>query len=183
MQKLIHPLKQTAHSRLSPTTSQSRETIKRPEKNDDVAYGVIEKPFRPRWTAAVLHAFRLTDPRHGIGAQEHEWRRDEAMTEFQVQTAEPNFEADGSVENVSKWKRATAEIAAAKENIHGLTDEHWRVIEFVKYYYDAYATGPPAVKIFRATGLSASGIARRFPCGAVKSAYRLAGLPPLAGRP
>jgi sulfur relay (sulfurtransferase) DsrC/TusE family protein len=41
--------------------------------------------------------------------------------------------------------------------------------------------GPPVVKIGKATGLNAADICRLFPCGVVRGAYRLAGLPRPAG--
>ena len=70
---------------------------------------------------------------------------------------------------------------AIRNEIGPLSDEHWKVIEFVKCYYETYSTGPPVVKICKATGLSREEICRLFPCGVVRGAYRLAGLPRPAG--
>ena len=74
-----------------------------------------------------------------------------------------------------------AEELAEKNNIGPLTNEHWDVIEFVKNYYEAHGTGPPVVKIGKTTGMNANTICDLFPCGVVRGAYRLAGLPRPAG--
>ena len=47
----------------------------------------------------------------------------------------------------------------------------------VKAYFEKYGTGPPVVKIGKNTGMKAGEICRLFPCGVVRGAYRLAGLP------
>ena len=103
------------------------------------------------------------------------------MVEAQLQSVEPDFDEDGFLKRVSGWTREMAEELAEKNNIGPLTDEHWRVIEFVKDYYEAYGTGPPVVKIGKTTGMSAGRICDLFPCGVVRGAYRLAGLPRPAG--
>ncbi|NIM52696.1 MAG: TusE/DsrC/DsvC family sulfur relay protein [Gemmatimonadales bacterium] len=84
---------------------------------------------------------------------------------------------DGFLKTMASWNRATAASLAEEHDIGPLTDEHWKVIEFVQQYYETYGTGPPVVKVHQETGLSSSDICRLFPCGMVKGAYRLAGLP------
>jgi tRNA 2-thiouridine synthesizing protein E len=66
---------------------------------------------------------------------------------------------------------------AEKNEIGPLTEEHWKVIEFVKSYFETNGTGPPVVKIGKHTGMTAAEICHLFPCGVVRGAYRLAGLP------
>jgi tRNA 2-thiouridine synthesizing protein E len=76
----------------------------------------------------------------------------------------------------------TPEIATilARANEIGelvLTDAHWAIISFVKEYYEEHGVGPPFVKVAKQTGLTMKQICGLFPCGLVKGAYRLAGLP------
>ncbi len=66
---------------------------------------------------------------------------------------------------------------AEKNEIGPLTEDHWKVIEYVKSYFEKYGTGPPVVKIGKSTGMNTGEICRLFPCGVVRGAYRLAGLP------
>jgi tRNA 2-thiouridine synthesizing protein E len=101
------------------------------------------------------------------------------MTEEQVQLRERRTELDeeGFLKTLSDWSREKAIELAEKNDIGPLTEEHWQIIEFVKSYYEEKGTGPAVVKIGKHTGLSAGEICELFPCGVVKGAYRLAGLP------
>ncbi|MEW5946605.1 MAG: TusE/DsrC/DsvC family sulfur relay protein [bacterium] len=85
--------------------------------------------------------------------------------------------ADGFLSEISSWSRETAEELARRNEIGPLHEGHWRVIEFVREYYMRHGTGPPVYAIHRATGLSMKRICEYFPCGVVRGAYRLAGLP------
>jgi tRNA 2-thiouridine synthesizing protein E len=99
------------------------------------------------------------------------------VTDQRVQVSEPGFDEDGFLKTMSEWTRAMAEELAEKNDIGPLTENHWKVIEFVKSYFQTNGKGPPVVKIGKHTGMSASEICHLFPCGVVKGAYRLAGLP------
>jgi tRNA 2-thiouridine synthesizing protein E len=77
------------------------------------------------------------------------------------------------------WTREVAEELARRHLIieDKLSADHWKVIEFVHDYYRDYCRGPSIVQIARATGFDSKKICQLFPCGTVKGAYRLAGLP------
>lgn len=99
------------------------------------------------------------------------------MVEEQTQTPETDLDDDGFLRALSQWSRSKAEELAEKNDIGPLTDEHWKVIEFVQAYYETHGTGPAVVKIGKTTGMSMGTICKLFPCGVVRGAYRLAGLP------
>lgn len=84
---------------------------------------------------------------------------------------------DGFLSQISTWNREVAEELARRNEIWPLTEEHWKVIHFLRDYYLKYAQGPVILKISRATGLSVQRICELFPCGMVRGAYRIAGLP------
>ena len=84
---------------------------------------------------------------------------------------------DGFLNKIASWDRATAEELAVEHNIGPLTEDHWKVIDYVQDYYSAHDRGPEVIKIHKQTGLTTSDICTLFPCGMVKGAYRLAGLP------
>ena len=90
---------------------------------------------------------------------------------------EPNLDNDGFLEDMATWTAKTAEKLGKRNDIGPLTDEHWKVIEFVRGYFLDSGQGPPVVKISKATGLSSKQICNLFPCGVARGAYRLAGLP------
>ncbi len=96
-------------------------------------------------------------------------------------TAMPAEDNDGFLLQMSNWSREIAEELARKNDLGPLCDDHWRVIEYVKIYYQENGVGPPIVKIGKATGFTADYICKLFPCGVAKGAYRLAGLPRPSG--
>ncbi|HID75634.1 MAG TPA: TusE/DsrC/DsvC family sulfur relay protein [Planctomycetaceae bacterium] len=103
------------------------------------------------------------------------------MSESRARQVDLQLDGDGFLKTMSSWTRSMAVEVAERNGIGPLTDDHWKVIAFVRSSYQTYRTGPPVVKIARHTGLSAAQICRLFPCGVVKGAYRLAGLPRPAG--
>jgi len=102
------------------------------------------------------------------------------MKDVKVDTG-PFEDNDGFLLEMSHWSREIAEELARKNDIGPLTDDHWKIIEFVKDYYSVNQQSPPIVKIGKATGLASSYICKLFPCGLARGAYRLAGLPRPAG--
>jgi len=84
---------------------------------------------------------------------------------------------DGFLMEVSSWSREMAEELAERNDLGPLTEEHWKVLEFVREHYLINGEGPPVVTIGRALGMSPRQICTLFPCGVARGAYRLAGLP------
>jgi len=89
---------------------------------------------------------------------------------------EESLDHDGYLITMSSWTRETAEELADLNDLGPLTEDHWRIIEFVREYHQAHGDGPPVVRIGKALGLKPSRICELFPCGIVRGAYRLAGL-------
>jgi len=88
---------------------------------------------------------------------------------------------DGFLVDSQDWSREVAKQLAMLNDLTPLTDEHWKVIEFVRDYYLKHRDGPAVVKIARATGFSHKKICQLFPCGVTRGAFRLAGLPRPSG--
>ncbi|GAG83928.1 unnamed protein product [marine sediment metagenome] len=92
-----------------------------------------------------------------------------------------DLDNDGFLLEMSEWSREKAEELARINNLGPLTEEHWKVIEFVHGYYKKYNQGPPVVRVGKALGLRPKAICELFPCGMARGAYRLAGLPRPSG--
>jgi TusE/DsrC/DsvC family sulfur relay protein len=88
---------------------------------------------------------------------------------------------DGFLKQISSWSRDAAHELAERNNLGPLTEDHWKIIDFVRAYYMAHGEGPPIVKIGKAVGMNSSEICTLFPCGVARGAYRLAGLPRPSG--
>lgn len=91
--------------------------------------------------------------------------------------SEAMLDNDGFLSEMSIWTRELANELADRNDLSPLTEEHWRIIEFVREYYSSHGDGPPVVRIGKALGLSPARICELFPCGIARGAYRLAGLP------
>ena len=129
---------------------------------------MIERPFGLGQIAAVIESY----PVESVGLEQLATaglipEGESAMIE-QKQGAllEAEVNDDGFLNRLASWNRSTAEELAEEHNIGPLTDDHWKVIDYVQDYYSRYGTG-----------LTTSDICTLFPCGMVKGAYRLAGLP------
>ena len=90
---------------------------------------------------------------------------------------EVHVDEEGFLTEYDEWSEDLAKELASNIGIEELNDDHWKVIEFVQGYYRTYGLGPPVVKVHQETRLSSGDICRLFPCGMVKGAYRLSGLP------
>jgi tRNA 2-thiouridine synthesizing protein E len=88
-----------------------------------------------------------------------------------------SLDDDDFLVEMTHWSRELAAKLAKRHDIGPLTEDHWKIIEFVRTYYLTHRTGPPVVKIGKATGFSPSRICELFPCGMARGGYRLAGLP------
>jgi len=88
-----------------------------------------------------------------------------------------NIDNEDFLVEMTQWSKDLAVKLAKRNDIGPLTEEHWKIIEFVRSYYLMHGTGPPVVKIGKATGFPPSRICELFPCGIARGAYRLAGLP------
>jgi tRNA 2-thiouridine synthesizing protein E len=88
---------------------------------------------------------------------------------------------DGFLQTSGDWSQEVARKLAEINDLGPLSDDHWRIIEFVRMYYAEHNEGPPIVRIAKATGLTSKYICTLFPCGVAKGAYRLAGLPRPSG--
>jgi len=92
---------------------------------------------------------------------------------------EEKLDCEGFLSDKDFWSADVAENLARANEIgeYQLSDAHWKVINFVRSYYETNGRGPEIVKVAKNTNLTMKDICRLFPCGLVKGAYRLAGLP------
>ncbi len=99
----------------------------------------------------------------------------------QVNPSEGSLDNDGFLKEMSGWSRELAVELARRNDLGPLTDDHWKVIDFVRDEYSKSGESPAIVKIAKATDMSSSKICDLFPCGIARGAYRLAGLPRPSG--
>ena len=84
---------------------------------------------------------------------------------------------DGFLQESARWDRALAQALAQADGTGALTDEHWRVIDYLREYWKEYDTAPMVRRLVKATGIPLQRIYELFPAGPAQGACRIAGLP------
>jgi tRNA 2-thiouridine synthesizing protein E len=98
------------------------------------------------------------------------------MPKLVVDGKEFDVDEDGFLQNMDLWSKEVAVGLAKSEGIETLTDEHWKVINFLREYYTKYKVAPPIRMLSKQTGFALKYIYQLFPTGPAKGACKLAGL-------
>ena len=89
---------------------------------------------------------------------------------------------DGFLQEPEKWSTKVAEFFARHfENVENMTEEHWKVVNYLREYYLKYGIAPPIRMLVKQTGFPLSKIYELFPSGPAKGACKIAGLPKPTG--
>jgi tRNA 2-thiouridine synthesizing protein E len=90
---------------------------------------------------------------------------------------------DGFLTEPDVWNREIALLLAQEQVSEGLTDDHWKVVDYMRQYYVEFRSVPPVRKLARDTGISLRELKALFPEGLTKGACRIAGIPRHVIRP
>ncbi len=91
------------------------------------------------------------------------------------------LDEDGFMVNPEEWNEEVAKAFAESEGIKELTEDHWKVINYLRDYYKQFQVAPMVRKLCKQTGYSLKQIYELFPSGPAKGACKLAGLPKPTG--
>lgn len=95
--------------------------------------------------------------------------------EFASKTIE--LDADGHLANVNDWDEALAADIAKQEGIETLTEEHWKVINYMRKVFKDTGDAPSIRKLTKESGIDTKTLYQLFPKGPAKKAAKIAGLP------
>jgi TusE/DsrC/DsvC family sulfur relay protein len=84
---------------------------------------------------------------------------------------------EGFFADPDQWSEEMASELAAAEGIGELTDDHWRVIKFMRHEYFEKGTGPTVRVLGKISGVSIKELYQLFPKGPAKVAAKIAGIP------
>lgn len=87
------------------------------------------------------------------------------------------FDGDGFLWDFSQWSEEVAAALAGESGLDELTEEHWKIILFLRSYYAQNGRSPLNKQVREGTGVSLMRIEALFPGGLKRGARRLAGLP------
>ena len=88
---------------------------------------------------------------------------------------------DGFMEEPEVWSEDVAKALATTEGVDELTEEHWKVVNYLRDYYMEYNIAPMIRKLCKETGFKLKEIYDLFPSGPAKGACKVAGLPKPTG--
>lgn len=103
------------------------------------------------------------------------------MTHLKVNGKLIELNDDGFLVHPEDWSEDVARAYGALENIAELSEEHWKVIYYLRDYYERFRIAPMIRKLCKDTGLNMKEMEHLFTPGPLKGACRLAGLPKPAG--
>jgi tRNA 2-thiouridine synthesizing protein E len=103
------------------------------------------------------------------------------MPTVEVEGKAFEVDEDGFLQEPDKWNEEVARMFAKLEGIDDLTDEHWKVINYLRNYYLEFNIAPMIRKLCKDTGFKLKKIYELFPSGPAKGACKIAGLPKPTG--
>jgi len=91
------------------------------------------------------------------------------------------LDEDGFLEDHLVWTEDVARALGKTEEVDELTEEHWKMINYLRDYYEQFGVAPMVRKMCKDTGFDQKKIYALFPAGPGKGACKLAGLPKPTG--
>ncbi len=94
---------------------------------------------------------------------------------------EIEIDEDGFIQEPGKWDNAIADDLSKLEQAYPMTEEHWKVVNYLRDYYLKFEIAPPIRMLCKQTGFDLKKIYQLFPSGPAKGACKIAGLPKPTG--
>ena len=103
------------------------------------------------------------------------------MAQLVVGSLTIELDEDGFLEDHTAWNEDVAKALANTEEIEELTEEHWKMINYLRDQYDQFGVAPMVRKMVKDTGFDQKKIYDLFPAGPGKGACKISGLPKPTG--
>jgi tRNA 2-thiouridine synthesizing protein E len=98
------------------------------------------------------------------------------MAIFEHGEVKIEVDEDGFMQEPDLWTEAIAAALATTEGVDNLTEDHWKVVNYLRDYYLKFGIAPMIRKLCKETGFSLKQIYELFPSGPAKGACKVAGL-------
>jgi tRNA 2-thiouridine synthesizing protein E len=103
------------------------------------------------------------------------------MTVITLEGINVDVDEDGFIQEPGTWTEDLARAIAKTEDVPELTDSHWKVVNYLRGYYQQFGIAPMIRKLCKETGFPLKDIYELFPSGPAKGACKIAGLPKPTG--
>jgi tRNA 2-thiouridine synthesizing protein E len=98
------------------------------------------------------------------------------MALFEHGNIKIQVDEDGFMEEPEVWNEEIALALASTEGVDELTENHWKVVTYLREYYAKFEVAPMIRKLCKETGFPLKEIYELFPSGPAKGACKVAGL-------
>lgn len=103
------------------------------------------------------------------------------MPTLEIEGRTFDVDEDGFLQDPDLWNEEVAHLFAKTEGIDDMTEEHWKVVHYLRNYYLEFNIAPMIRKVCKDTGFKLKKIYELFPSGPAKGACKVAGLPKPTG--
>ncbi len=103
------------------------------------------------------------------------------MPTFEYPGGAIEVDEDGFMSEPDQWNEDIAKAMAATEGVDELTDDHWKVVNYLRNYFTQFGVAPMIRKLCKETGFKLKVIYELFPSGPAKGGCKVAGLPKPTG--
>ena len=103
------------------------------------------------------------------------------MAEVEMAGKMLEIDEDGFIQDPDVWDNDVAEALAKTEEVEEMTEDHWKVVQYLRDYYLQFGIAPMIRKLCKETGFSLKEIYALFPSGPAKGGCKVAGLPKPTG--
>ena len=103
------------------------------------------------------------------------------MPEIELAGEMIEVDEDGFIQDPSRWNKNIAVALARIESVDDMTDDHWKLVNYLREYYLQYGIAPMIRRLCKETGFKLKEIYDMFPSGPAKGACKVAGLPKPTG--
>lgn len=98
------------------------------------------------------------------------------MAIFTHGTVSIEVDEDGFMQEPDLWNEEVAKALATTEGVDSLSDDHWKVVHYLRNYFVQFGVAPMIRKLCKETGYDLKKIYALFPSGPAKGACKVAGL-------
>ena len=98
------------------------------------------------------------------------------MPTFEHGDVKIEVDEDGFMDDPSIWTDDIAIALATTEGVDNLTEEHWKLVNYLRDYYLKFGIAPMIRKLCKETGFPLKKVYELFPSGPAKGACKVAGL-------
>ena len=103
------------------------------------------------------------------------------MALFELGNVSIEVDEDGFMQAPEEWNEEVAAALGSTEGVEDLTEDHWKVVNYLRDYYLQFGVAPMIRKLCKQTGFPLKELHELVPSGPAKGACKVAGLPKPTG--